>query len=52
MFSYVLFSAGKSARLKHLLKDYSAFSLFTIKNKFDMPTSVGFPQRIVQIFHI
>ena len=45
MLSYILFSAGKSVRLKHLLTDYSAFSLFTLKNKFDMPTSVIAPDK-------
>ena len=37
MFSYNIFSAGKSVRLKHLLTDYSAFSLFTIKINLTCP---------------
>ena len=36
MFSHNLFS-GKSVRLKHLLTDYSAFSLFTIKINLTCP---------------
>ena len=52
MFSYILFSAGKSVRLKHLLTDYSAFSLLTIKNKFDVPTSVSFLNVLFIFFHI
>ena len=50
MFSYILFSAGKSVRLKHILTDYSAFSLLTIKNKFDVPTSVGFLNVLFRFF--
>ena len=50
MLSYILFSAGKSVRLNHLLTDYSAYSIFTIKNKFDMPPSVGFLNVLFRFF--
>ena len=52
MFSYILFSSGKSVQLKHFLSDYSAHSLFTIKNKYDMPTSVGFSTYCSDLSHI
>ena len=52
MFSYILFSAGESERLKHLLADYSAFLLFIIKNKIWYANISGFPPSIVQIVHI
>ena len=44
MFSYNLFSSGKSVRLKHLLTDYnSAFSLFTIKINLTCPHQLVSP---------
>ena len=50
MFSFILFSAGISVQLKHTLTDYSAFSLLIIKNKFDIPTSVGFLNVLFRFF--
>ena len=48
---YFIFS-WYCVQLKHLLTDYSAFALFTIKNKFDMPTSVGFLNVLFRFSHL
>ena len=51
LFSYILFSTGKCVRLKHLLIDYSAFSLLTIKIDLTCPHQ-WVSSTYGQVFHI